>query len=89
MVWSEYVEYTTGDNDNHNEYDNSDEDNDPPTRRLNIEDWTSWYSEDLLNLWFSLVQYREDSGRFHDILKNASYTDFCEFCYRFSNGYAM
>jgi hypothetical protein len=83
MVWSEYVEQTTGENDY-----SDDEDDSIPPRRLGIEDWTAWYSEDLLNMWFSLVQYREDSGRKHDILKFGTYTDFCEFCYRFSHGYA-
>ena len=84
MVWSEYVEHTTGEND----CDYSDDENqEPPARRLNVDEWTTWYSEDLLNMWFSLVQYREDSGRKHDIMKNASYTDFCEFCYHFSHGF--
>ena len=85
MVWSEYVEQTTGNND----YSDDDENDDfIPPRRLTIDDWTTWYSEDLLNMWFSLVQYREDSGRKHDIMKNATYTDFCEFCYHFSHGFA-
>ena len=85
MVWSEYVEQTTGNND----YSDDDENDDfIPPRRLTVDDWTTWYSEDLLNMWFSLVQYREDSGRKHDIMKNATYTDFCEFCYRFSHGFA-
>ena len=85
MVWSEYVEHTTGDND----YDYSDEENpDVPIRRLNVDEWTTWYSQDLMNMWFSLVQYREDSGLKHAILKNGSYTDFCEFCYQFSHGYS-
>jgi hypothetical protein len=84
MVWSEYVDHTRGDND----YSDDDENDDfIPPRRLSVDDWTTWYSEDLLNMWFSLVQYREDSGRKHDIMKNATYTDFCEFCYRFSHGF--
>ena len=83
MVWSEYLQDTIGEN----EY--SDDDNpEPPPKRLSIDDWTTWYSEDLLNMWFSLVQYREDSGIKHDILKSGTYTDFCEFCYHFSHGYA-
>jgi hypothetical protein len=73
MVWSEYVEQTTGNND----YSDDDENDDIPPRRLTIDDWTTWYSEDLLNMWFSLVQYREDSGRQHAIMKSATYTDFC------------
>ena len=84
MVWSEYVEHTTGEND----YSDDDGGDDIPQRRLTVDDWTTWYSEDLLNMWFSLVQYREDSGRKHDIMKHATYTDFCEFCYKFSHGYA-
>lgn len=84
MVWSEYVEHTTGEND----YSDDDGYDDAPPRRLTVDDWTTWYSEDLLNMWFSLIQYREDSGRKHDIMKHATYTDFCEFCYKFSHGYA-
>ena len=86
MVWSEYVEHTTGDN----EYEYSDDEyQEPPSRRLTVDEWTTWYSEDLLNMWFSLVQSRQDSGRFHDILKDGSYTAFCEFCYRFSHGFGV
>jgi hypothetical protein len=84
MVWSEYVEHTNGEND----YSDDENDDFVPPKRLTIDDWTTWYSEDLLNMWFSLVQYREDSGRKHDIMKNATYTDFCEFCYHFSHGFA-
>jgi len=84
MVWSEYVEQTTGKND----YSDDDDDDSIPPKRLTVDDWTTWYSEDLLNMWFSLVQYREDSGRKHAIMKNATYTDFCEFCYHFSHGFA-
>ena len=84
MVWSEYVEHTNGEND----YSDDENDDFIPPKRLTIDDWTTWYSEDLLNMWFSLVQYREDSGRKHDIMKNATYTDFCEFCYHFSHGFA-
>jgi hypothetical protein len=85
MVWSEYVDQTRGDND----YSDDDGDDDfMPDRRLTIDDWTAWYSEDLLNMWFSLVQYREDSGRKHASMKGATYSDFCEFCYNFSHGFA-
>lgn len=82
MVWQEYVEHTIGENDY------SDEEYDDPRGALSIDDWTTWYSEDLMNMWMSLTQYREDSGRKHCILKGASYTEFCEFCYYFSPGFA-
>ena len=84
MVWSEYVEHTNGEN----EYSDDENDDFIPPKRLTVDEWTTWYSEDLLNMWFSLVQYREDSGQKHDIMKNATYTDFCEFCYHFSHGFA-
>ena len=84
MVWSEYVEHTNGEND----YSDDENDDSIPPKRLTVDDWTTWYSEDLLNMWFSLVQYREDSGQKYDIMKNATYTDFCEFCYHFSHGFA-
>ena len=82
MVWSEYLQDTIGEN----EYSDEEPDH-PPPRRLSIEEWTSWYSEDLLNMWFSMVQYKEDSGLVHDIGKTMQYTDFIEFMYRFSPGY--
>jgi hypothetical protein len=82
MVWSEYLNNETVWEDAH-----SDEENEPPITRLTCDEWTTWYSQDLLNMWFSLRQYREDSGLQNHILEGGSYTDFCEFCYRFSNGY--
>ena len=85
MVWQEYVAHTT----THGENDYSDEEDDyEPHGKLTVDEWTTWYSEDLMNMWMSLTQYREDSGRKHAIMKNASYTDFCEFCYHSSHGFA-
>ena len=82
MVWNEYINNETVWEDAH-----SDDEQDTPLTRLTCDEWTTWYSEDLLNMWFSIKQYREDSGQQNQIMECASYTDFCEFCYRFSNGY--
>jgi hypothetical protein len=87
MVWSHYVEET---NDPMEEYydDGTSMEMDfvPPPLTMNIEDWTEWYSRDLMNMWFSLVQYREDTGLSNYVLPFASYTKFCEFCYANSDG---
>ena len=88
MVWQEYVAHTTTHSDN--EYSDDEGDNEPqPTGILTVDEWTTWYSEDLMNMWMSLTDYRQDSGRFYAIMRNASYTNFCEFCYQTSHGYAM
>ena len=89
MVWQEYVAHTTthGEND-YSDGDGDGDDYNEPQGKLTVDEWTTWYSEDLMNMWMSLTQYREDSGRKHAIMKNASYTDFCEFCYYSSHGFA-
>jgi len=77
MVWSEYVNETVWE-------DNDGSDDDPtadslPTR-LNVDDWTTWYSEHLMNMWMSIREYHE--VRYAVI--PFGYTDFCEFSWRFS-----
>jgi len=43
-------------------YQYSDSDEDPWTifDEFTIEDWQDWYSEDLLNVWMSIVEYHEE-----------------------------
>jgi len=83
MVWSEYVqEAHAHDNDCEMSDGDNHEDGD---RWMNCDDWTTWHSQDLMNMWMSIRAYREDSGTYYSILKVATYTDFCEFCYRFSH----
>ena len=83
MVWSEYV------NDAHAaEHDpaySDDENYEDGDRWMTCDEWTVWHSHDLLNMWMSLRDYREISGTTNSILKMGTYTDFCEFCYHFSN----
>ena len=84
MVWSQYVEDA---NDPSEEMDYESDYEDPlPPSPMEIEDWVTWYSGDLLNMWFSLKQYREDAGIHNYVMSHATYTDFCEFCYRCSDG---
>jgi hypothetical protein len=42
------------------------------------EDWQDWYSEELLNLWMSVVQYHEDWY----IPLRRTFNEFCEFVFR-------
>ena len=86
MVWSQYREDsihapndTGGDDDNHEEL------NIPRNRPLCFDDWITWYSNDLMNLWMSMRVYCEDTGNQPYLLDQMSWTDFCEFCYNFSS----
>lgn len=44
---------------------------------LSIEDWQDWNSEELLNLWMSIVQYHEEWY----LPLRKTFNDFCEFVY--------
>jgi hypothetical protein len=86
MVWSQYVQDanpTTANND----YSSDDEDDTIYNNPLELQDWITWYSDDLMNLWMSMKAYREDTGNVHHFLNNMEWTDFCEFCYQFSSKY--
>jgi len=89
MVWKHYADEAYAPEqevlDNYVEIDDY-EDRGPP-EPMEFEDWVEWYSNDLMNMWMSIRAYREDSGTSSYILKGASYTDFCQFCYQFSSGW--
>ena len=84
MVWNQYVEDANS-LPNEMDYDDEYEEELPPSP-MELEDWITWYSRDLMNMWFSLRQYREDSGISNYVMNFVSYSDFCEFCYRNSDG---
>lgn len=44
---------------------------------LDPESWQDWYSEDLLNMWMSIRQYKEDRY----ICDRATFNSFCEWAY--------
>jgi hypothetical protein len=85
MVWSEYVEYTNDYHHGEMDYDSEQEEVLPPSP-MDLEDWITWYSRDLMNMWFSLKQYREDSGISNYVMNFSTYSDFCEYCYKMSDG---
>jgi hypothetical protein len=88
MVWSHYAEeaYAAEQESLDEPYEMEDEDRGPP-EPLEFDDWCTWFSNDLLNMWMSLRAYREDSGTTSYILNSAEYNDFCYFCYQFSRGW--
>ncbi len=66
----------------------SDDDDDkmyiPRNRPLEYSEWVTWYSNDLLNMWMSLIAYNEDSSNTSYILDQGSFEKFSEFCYTYS-----
>lgn len=87
MVWSQYREDSIQvPNDTGSDLDDDQEElNIPRNRPLCFDDWITWYSNDLLNLWMSMKAYRENTGNQTFLLDQMEWTDFCEFCYNFSS----
>ena len=86
MVWSHYVQETYSNHDHQNN-NNSDDDDLialPRNRPMLYDDWITWYSNDLMNMWMGMKAYREDSGTSTYIMDQCEYDDFCRFCYEFS-----
>ena len=85
MVWSHYIQETNNNQVDTNEEYHSDEDRVPPRNKpMPYDDWVTWFSNDLLNMWMGTKAYREDSGTSTYIMDNCEYEDFCIFCYEFS-----
>jgi hypothetical protein len=45
---------------------------------LDPESWQDWHSEDLLNMWMSIRQYKEERY----ICDRATFNSFCEWSYK-------
>lgn len=69
----------------YNDYSDEEEEFETTPEQLDIQNWTDWYSNDLLNMWMGLRAYREDSGLSHALMSMANFSDFCEFVYNFSH----
>ncbi len=84
MVWNQYVQDA---NSVPNDDNISDEDERivPRNKPMRYDDWSTWYSRDLLNMWMGMKAYSQDSGVNNYIMNECSFTDFCEFCYEFSS----
>lgn len=60
----------------------------PPPQRMDFQTWCDWYSRDLMNMWFSLVDYRDMASISTYVMSDARFHDFCVFAYNMSHGYA-
>ena len=58
-------------------YDSPVESDEYPSETLSIEEWQDWYSEELLNLWMSVVQYHEEWY----LPLRKTFNEFCDFVY--------
>jgi len=86
MVWSHYLQEITNNNTHEEDGNISEEDERMPPRNkpMDFDEWQTWYSNDLLNMWMSIRAYKEDSGNESYVLDQAEFNDFCEFCYNYS-----
>jgi hypothetical protein len=48
-------------------------------------DWEAYYERDLFNMWERIKGYTSETGAGNYMLNFASYTEFAEFCYKYSN----
>ena len=86
MVWSHYLQETTGSQaeTSTEAYNSDDEKSISRTKPLDYQMWLTWFSRDLMNLWMGIKAYKEDSGNETYILDQCEYDDFCSFCYELS-----
>lgn len=93
MVWNQYVDDANAtvdefNNGNVGDFFDGDQEDEPPPTQMSLDEWICWFSRDLMNMWMSLRQYREDASVSSYIMPYATYSDFCEFCYQMSDGTA-
>ena len=65
--------------------DDEDDDYDMYNMPLEYHDWTTWYSNDLMNLWMSMCAYLRDSYLERPMRGEMTYDDFCQFFYTYSH----
>lgn len=53
----------------------------PENEPLDFHDWTTFYSDHLLNMWNMLCEYRKTTASKNVLMCFSDYWDFCEFCY--------
>lgn len=88
MVWSQYTEEANLINRDAHQISEEDDDlynyaNVP----LNLDDWITWHSVDLMNMWSSIRTYLSDTALQGDLFVDMDYADFCKVCYQFSSKY--
>ena len=53
----------------------------PDNVELTFEDWKTWYSDDLQNMWRGLTAYVQDATIDDYLLCYSNYNDFCSYVY--------
>ena len=89
MVWRHYLEESNLTETSLFSDDDNNEEDVPRNLPMEFDDWITWYSDDLMNLWSSIKTYREDSGISSFFLDHMDWNNFCEFCYQHSNRLAI
>jgi len=84
MVWSQYMDETTTNITEETEME-EDEPIIPRNRPMDYQDWITWYSDDLFNIWMNMKTYREETGTERFLLNDMNWNDFCEICYEYSS----
>ncbi len=74
-------------NSHHGEYHSDDENLYREDEVMNVQDWTSYYSDDLYNMWSHLREYMSHTGCGAYMMQHADYTNFAQYCYSMSYGH--
>ena len=87
MVWSQYTEEANLINRDVHQISEEDDLYKYNNVELNLGDWITWHSVDLMNMWRSLQTYINDTCIHRDMLIGMDYADFCKMCYENSSKY--
>ena len=77
---NDYVKDDLYNSNNHHGGYNSDDDMYRGDDLMSCEEWQSYHSDDLYNIWSRIRDYIEENG-VHYIMQGADYTNFAEHCY--------
>ena len=75
-------------NNSHQPVDTQDDEIYRPDEVMSVEDWTSYYSDDLYNMWSMMRDYMEANGIKCYMMQDSDYSNFAEYCYSMSRGHA-
>jgi len=84
MVWSHYKNEAHQSGSHHNAVHDYDDDT-PHNHPMEYEEWKTWYSTDLFNMWQGIVGYTKDACIEGSIFNEGDYDDFCMNIYNFSS----
>lgn len=85
MVWSHYKNEANQSGGSHHNVNPDYDDNPPLDQQMNYEDWKTWHSTDLFNMWQGVIGYIKDTCIEHDIFNEGEFDDFCVNIYNFSS----